>query len=283
MSTSSPTHDGVPHVFDANGAKHERPTFTNPDPTNSRGLNPTDLPQGTVQPFRFFDLPAEIRGMILGHVLEFERPLVQESPHSGDRKPLIDIKVLATIRPKPLIDIRVLATNHRMHDEAVQIFYGRNIFTLYLYALALDGLPIWIAHPEHPIRHLRRVRIIVSDSWIRWYQKDPGYQRHQALTDEMTRVLALCQNIQLMEIVFTYLSQAEFAGVRSRGIGAPPTSGSIKGLLNLLSGVSGKRAVYKQVIGSEKRRKEIHEKPAGYWTNLALSAEVVDIDGLSVE
>ena len=260
MYTTLATHDRVCDNRDISTSNNDKPSPTNPDLTTSRSLNRTDPQQETVQPFRFFDLPAEIRSMTLGHALEFEGPLRQYSPNFGRRQ--------------FLIDIRLLTTNHQMYKEASPIFHGLNRFNFFLYLIDYDGLPNWVAYPEQFTRHLRRFRIILDTCWIRWSQKN-----HEIM-DKVTRTLALCQRLELVEILFVVQS-AYRCYIDYPETFKKPTSASIKGLLSQLSGIPGKRAIYVREI--EKYQQESNEQPASFWNNLTLSAETVHIDRLSVE
>ena len=264
MATTSPTDDRVYEITDASSSKHERPTFSNLDPTIARSLNLTDPHRGTVQPFRFFDLPAEIRYMILGYTLVFECPLQPSSAFSGGSR--------------PLIDVRLLATCHQMYKEALQIFYGRNTFQLSLYSVGYDGLPTWVAHPEQFTRHLRRFRIMLRETWTQWYPQ------HQEEVDEIVKTLALCQRLEVVEVVFLFSSQPLFRALFTITEVFPDASpASIKKLLDVLSSIPGKRLFYRRDFGSQRYKIGRRDQGARFRNNLALSAELINIDELSTE
>ncbi|KAK7537469.1 uncharacterized protein J3D65DRAFT_625691 [Phyllosticta citribraziliensis] len=67
------------------------------------------------QPFRLFDLPAEVRLRIYEHVL-----LV---PHTID----LDPSNTYTLSPR----LRLLLASRQLHDEAYRVFYGGNTFRLF--------------------------------------------------------------------------------------------------------------------------------------------------------
>ena len=262
MATTSPTNDRVPHGTRPGASKHDGDASPNLDLTMSRSLNSTDPHQATIQPFRFFDLPTETRCMILSHAVEFKSLLRHRPPHP-------DIT-------QQLIDIRLLATNHQMYEEASQILYGRNTFQWILFNIAYDGMPNWVAHPEQFTRHLRRFRIILSDYWTKWY---PKYQEE---VDEVIKTLALCQRLELVEVVYLFYSQPIFHTSHTvEELFPTPSPATIKKYLDFLSGISGKRVLYRQDLASQKYRSGCRD--ARSRNNLALSAELIDIDGLSTE
>lgn len=66
------------------------------------------------QPFRFFDLPLELRATILGLLLHLDRTI--------DLNP-INYKSQSR-------RMKIFLTSHRMHEEALKVFYGGHTFRL---------------------------------------------------------------------------------------------------------------------------------------------------------
>ena len=98
MSTILATHDGFPDDKNRIASRHDNLNLTIPDLKISQNLDITGPHPKAAQPFRFFDLPAEIRCMILGHALEFEFHLKPRSHRSDKIQFWVDVRLLATNR-----------------------------------------------------------------------------------------------------------------------------------------------------------------------------------------
>ena len=97
-----------------------------------------------MQPFPIFELPAEIRSLILCFALR-----------SGHE--------LCDIRPNArAMDNQLLATSRQLHNEALPIFYGCNVFRLELFN-GLQELPAWITQRSHHTLYIRKVHLQISN------------------------------------------------------------------------------------------------------------------------
>lgn len=260
MSAASVAHGTVPDHTDISASNHDSINMADTEQNITQKRGPTNTLQGSVQPFRFFDLPAEVRILILGHALGFGCAL---------KAPCHDPQ-----RTESLADVQLLATNRQMHTEASHVFYGHNVFHMPIYSLSYR-LPDWIAHPEQIPCHLRIFRILVHGYWTDWYP------RNQNLVDQLTRALALCSQLELLEIVFVFETM-DSSSLTSLSILAKPDSSFIKSVVDTFSGIPCKKAVYTCDRRSQKYESKSRKQPKGFWRQRALTA-VADHEELSVE
>ncbi|KAH8723780.1 hypothetical protein GQ44DRAFT_760769 [Phaeosphaeriaceae sp. PMI808] len=68
-----------------------------------------------IKPFRFFDLPSELRLRIYELVLVFPKTLDLDPTNTRNVAP----------------HLRLFRVSHKMHDEASRVFYGRNTFRIF--------------------------------------------------------------------------------------------------------------------------------------------------------
>lgn len=84
-------------------------------PERNKDSGSKDSEEVERQPFRFFDLPYELRLRVYEELLIF--------PKTID----LDPSNYCTVAPA----LRLFLASHRMHDEAARIFYGRNTFRVF--------------------------------------------------------------------------------------------------------------------------------------------------------
>lgn len=99
-----------------------------------------------MQPFRYLDLPPEIRNMILLLTRKLNKRIQQQPTYRKDT-PSNDGLRFST----PL-----LATNHQTQEEGLAILFSKNILGLDLIPGDVS-LPPWIKHPNHQTLLLTRL------------------------------------------------------------------------------------------------------------------------------
>ena len=137
-----------------------------------------------MQPFRFFDLPTEIRSMILDLVLPQDCVYQPVSAYSGD---------------ETTIDLPVLTASHQMYQEALPIFYGRNTFNLYIVP-RVTSLISWTIQPAHQLAYLRKVHVYVH--MYRGKLTPPT----KNMIDEVVQTLKKCSNLIMLAITISFIS-----------------------------------------------------------------------------
>ena len=126
------------------------------------------------KPFPFFDLPAEIRNQIYAYLLHWshvsERDHIRLKPYDSD--PII---LLHAEKPRQKYQTSLFYVSRRMHQEATDFFYSRNLFV----RLAVNFDPILIPDPvdeemfeSDPVnvtRHAMDVTIGTLDGWAGYH------------------------------------------------------------------------------------------------------------------
>ena len=184
----------------------------------------TDLKPATMQPFRFFDLPAEIRSIILRLALEWEGKLHQLTAYTKDVRNL----------GEPLVDTQLLATSRQMQVEALPIFYGYNTFCVEINN-EFGNIPPWITYPTQTTSHIRKVLleicICVPNEILRYTP--------QFLVAPVIRALKLCPSLESLQITVEIYCPY----VRGHVGRAADPSLFTTDLLELFVGISGNKEV----------------------------------------
>ena len=147
-----------------------------------------------MEPFRFFDLPTEIRSMILEFALPSDRVYQPVSIYSGDQDTL---------------DIPILTTSHQMHQEALPMFYGRNTFNIYIVP-RVSTLITWTSQPAHQLAYIRNVHV-----YVHMYRgKLTGPIIH--MIEKAVETLNQCLSLVLLRITVSFISVKPFYVERRR-------------------------------------------------------------------
>ena len=136
-----------------------------------------------MQPFRFFDLPTEIRSMILDLALPRDCAFQPVSAHNGDDS---------------TINISVLTASHQMYEEALPILYGHNTINLYIFPRVTSLMP-WTIQPAHHLAHLRNVHV-----YVHMYRGKLTLPTKKMI-EEVVQTLKKCSNLVMLRIIISFI------------------------------------------------------------------------------
>ncbi|EMD95667.1 hypothetical protein COCC4DRAFT_29320 [Bipolaris maydis ATCC 48331] len=162
-------------------------------PERSKGSGSKDEEEDEYQPFRFFDLPYELRLRVYEELLIF--------PKTID----LDPSNYCTVAPA----LRLFLASQRMHDEAARVFYGRNTFRVF----PIHGRYINRKHPLL-VWFPRRYRVLLTRLELRL---GPGFTKPPKCWVVDSRLgLAAVKKVYLLKIFVEIdpASDAVFEGFR---------------------------------------------------------------------
>ena len=137
------------------------------------------------KPFRFFDLPFELRRIILSYQLKQRKPVLQIPPNfKGEDKGFLPV------------DTRIFAVSKRVREEADTVFYAENIFRLNVCGYEDWELPLWITSPPVGARAMRSVDLCIQPCY-----DDSGFTALLRQLPQITRVLKQCRNLERLRIL----------------------------------------------------------------------------------
>ncbi|KAK3166789.1 hypothetical protein OEA41_009914 [Lepraria neglecta] len=152
------------------------------------------------RPFRFLDLPLELRQEVYKLVLSQKRQIFQYPPDGS----------ASTVNGP--VDVRIFAVSKAVYEETIAIFYQVNTF-----AIDIDNLPLFIHKstrdiPQRPTELLRKVHIGLlfkrKKSGFAWYGPSKAiFENIQGKEPNWTRLRLLlesCRRLVSVEITVYY-------------------------------------------------------------------------------
>ena len=182
MSGSSPTHQTAPHRTSTTICTAENSSLTTSDPGSTGVHIPVPTPSDTaqMQPFRFFDLPVEIRSMVLHFVLA--KGAIRALPFFHG------------FQSEEIVDRQLLATSRTMQEEALPVLFGHNTINIPLRS-GIAALPSWITQPSYQIYYMREVHIKIFNH---------GPASHYTLLAQIADTLKHCKILERLKVIVFY-------------------------------------------------------------------------------
>lgn len=150
------------------------------------------------QPFRYLDLPPEIRNMILLLSLKVSKRIQQQPTHKKDTRGNKGLRF-----PTPL-----LATNHQTREEGLAILFSKNVLGIDLIPGDVS-LPPWIKHTGHQLSYIRNVDLHLFP------RKCSRFTVNETTIPLVAQSLRSCQNLEAVKITLfhnsgSYIHNSEY-------------------------------------------------------------------------